>query len=290
MDELEYRAALFDPREYWESTRASSLSALAAAQRAAAESQRGANSSKGRDLIEKKAMARHPHDGLVHCRQITETVDEFLHRLPPSVTKEEDVGPWIRIANRESDAGYSMEKAHEMMEQGQELLDDFSKTLSSLQAGHPTNQTKAALTRKINAERRKLEADLLKIAVEKGVKTGKWMLFPSNDQLDDTWSAVARATAKGTLGAGAKVASYSGRPDRRLICVYTEDFSNKEDVRRVLVKLVEMGLVPSGSEGGSGRPIYYKCDAYTYWDIKGGNPWGIKPSMHSSTDVLARKW
>lgn len=235
-------------------------------------------------------MARHPHDGLAHCRQIRETVDEFLHRLPASTTTDADVGPWIRIANRESDTGYTCGNIRVLTEGGQDLLDAFAEKLSNLQDEHSKNKTKAALTRKINTERRKLEADLLRVACETNVKVGKWMLFPSIEYLDDTWSTVARATAKGTLGVDAKVATDSGNHGGRLICVYTKDFSDKEDIRRVLVKLIDLGLVPSGKEGGTGRPIYYKCDSYTYLDIKSGNQWGLKPSMHSSTDILARKW
>jgi Domain of unknown function (DUF1917) len=37
-----------------------------------------------------------------------------------------------------------------------------------------------------------------------------------------------------------------------LVCVYTKDFIDKEDVKRVIVKLVELGLV-------SRRPVSYKC-------------------------------
>jgi hypothetical protein len=38
-----------------------------------------------------------------------------------------------------------------------------------------------------------------------------------------------------------------------LVCVYTNDFTDKEDVKRVVVKLVELGLVSRR------RPVFYKC-------------------------------
>lgn len=38
----------------------------------------------------------------------------------------------------------------------------------------------------------------------------------------------------------------------RLICIYTDDFSDKEDVMRVVRKMKELGLVPGS------KPIYYK--------------------------------
>jgi hypothetical protein len=66
---------------------------------------------------------------------------------------------------------------------------------------------------------------------------------------------VARATASNELGIAAKVApaSYDNRQPR-LICVYTKDFTDMNDVTRVLSKLQDIGLVSM-----RGRPIYYKC-------------------------------
>lgn len=92
----------------------------------------------------------------------------------------------------------------------------------------------------------------------------------------------------GALGFGAKVAtcpaeredgSRSGRT--RLIAVYTRDSADREDVGRVLRGLVELGLVTVG-----GRPIWYKCDAYTHLEVMGKNPYGLKVCLCSSLDVF----
>lgn len=57
------------------------------------------------------------------------------------------------------------------------------------------------------------------------------------------WSKVARATANGELGIAAKI-SPREEPDRqRLVCIYTRDFNDKDDVARVLKRLKELGLV-----------------------------------------------
>lgn len=83
------------------------------------------------------------------------------------------------------------------------------------------------------------------------------MLFPSPAQVNTVWAAVARATAEGELGCAAKVstapdeASKLGRA--RLICIYTVDFADMEDLRRILRNLTNMGLV-SGKDD-----ISYKC-------------------------------
>lgn len=82
------------------------------------------------------------------------------------------------------------------------------------------------------------------------------MLFPPVDRVDHIWSIVAHAVARNQLGLGAKVSPKLEHPETgsRLICIYTYDFSNVEDVIRVLHKLRELGLVLANR-----RPIYYKC-------------------------------
>lgn len=120
----------------------------------------------------------------------------------------------------------------------------------------------------------------------------QWMLFPNEDDLARTWGIVAKAVAEGTLGTSAKVAAqpsestsaYPGQAPCRLICVYTKDFSDMQDVRRVLQELVALGLCPSDAGRGS---IYYKCDAYTYLGIESRNSYGIKASLYASKDLLA---
>lgn len=81
------------------------------------------------------------------------------------------------------------------------------------------------------------------------------MLFPPVHQVNHAWSIIAHAVATNQLGIGTKVSPKREDPETRsrLICIYTDDFSDKEDVIRVLRKLKELGLVSCG------RPIYYKC-------------------------------
>ena len=111
------------------------------------------------------------------------------------------------------------------------------------------------------------------------------MLFPSPDQVNSAWSLVATATANDELGIAAKVGADEGDPDKaRLICVYTVDFEDKMDVKRVLEKLYEMKLCNRNGAMAEGKAIYYKADAYTYLDILGGNEWGLKASLYSSRE------
>lgn len=109
------------------------------------------------------------------------------------------------------------------------------------------------------------------------------MLFPNDDQLTSTWRTVCEGVATDTLGTAAKVGVHDplqpGKP--RLICVYTRDFSDLVDVRRVLDELVDLGLCPREGNG-----IYYKCDAYTYLGIESNNVFKLRASLYSSREML----
>lgn len=89
------------------------------------------------------------------------------------------------------------------------------------------------------------------------------MLFPSPADVDAVWSAVAHATAVDELGCEAKVATApdssdgGARAGTRLVCVYTRDFADEEDVRRVVQSMVKLGLLQS--KYGVGKSISYKC-------------------------------
>lgn len=112
------------------------------------------------------------------------------------------------------------------------------------------------------------------------------MLFVEPTSVNEIWGTVARATVKNELGISAKVAprEQKGSTKDRLICIYTYDFADRDDIARVLLSLKQLDLVRTGP----GRTqIYYKADAYTYLGIAGGNPWNIKPSIYSSNEIFA---
>lgn len=170
---------------------------------------------------------------------------------------------------------------------GNGLLRAFEEKKSELEEEHDRSgaKTKAPLTRKLNAHRRALKEDIFALARENDVVSGKWMLFPSVDRVDAVWKAVVEATVDGELGDGAKVATDAGDRMVRGMMIYTRDYGNIDDVRRVIEKLVELELVNTEQRVG----IYYKADAFTYLRILGDNPYGLKASLYSSKDVLAGK-
>lgn len=234
--------------------------------------------------------AYNPYEGDSAGRQLSETVPSFLSRLPPLTTHVDNHGYWIYIADPHSKARPTDEDRAGFMERGREILEEFEGTRAGIEASM-AGKAKSAIGRKLTPLRKQAEADLYAAAKEKGCTSGKWLLFPMADEVNRIWSLVATATAAGELGHAAKVATDdgSGNVAPRLICVYTEDFSDKRDVRRVLERLFNMGLVNRKGPMGEERGIYYKADGFTYLGIESKNDWGLKASLFYSKDVLAEE-
>lgn len=83
--DLEDRARRFSARKWWKD------SAVALTSTARSDTKTTASN--------KVVTLYNPYEGLVNARQLTETVEEFLQRLPPRSTPMSDIGPWIRISN-----------------------------------------------------------------------------------------------------------------------------------------------------------------------------------------------
>jgi hypothetical protein len=89
--------------------------------------------------------------------------------------------------------------------------------------------------------------------------SGKWLVDMSVENVDLYWEKIKQATIEGRLGCSAKVATSMRGPLRdrlksRVICVYTYDWTDADDVHRVREVLRELGIK---------RPIVYKADADT---------------------------
>ncbi|KAL1881363.1 hypothetical protein VTK73DRAFT_4370 [Phialemonium thermophilum] len=240
-----------------------------------------------------------PYAGVRFARQLCETVDEFLARLPPRSTDVTPALEWIFICNphipdlQRASAGDNTICGGEVeapvpyqarlvtfVEGGTErlhLLRNFIDECTS------SNRPKALVAAEIVKARDEAVRDILTLSHVLHVRSGKWMLFPDPEDVDAVWRIVAEATANNELGVAAKVAPrVKETPSRaRLLCVYTRDFIDKSDIGRVLRRMRELGLVKPGR-----RQIYYKCDAYTYLGIGAGNIWGIKPSLYASNDFF----
>lgn len=228
------------------------------------------------------------YEGNLAGRQLSETVDAFLSRLPPLTTLVYDHGHWIYIANPHSKFRPTDEDQAGFTERGREILQDFAAEKASIEASM-AGKTRCAIVSRLIPVRRQVAADLYAAAREKGCTSGKWLLFPPAGDVDRCWSLVAAATAAGELGHAAKVATGAGAASKRLVCVYTEDFADKKDVRRVLERLVDLGLLHGRHDHVDTGSIYYKADAFSYLGLDRQNEWGLKASLYASKDVLAEE-
>jgi Domain of unknown function (DUF1917) len=95
-------------------------------------------------------------------------------------------------------------------------------------------------------------------------RCGKWLVFVLPGQIDTRWAQIKEATDQGRLGITAKAATARQNPlatsPAKLICAYTRDWQDSDDVRRVLRGLRELGV--------SGR-LSYKTDEATEAGVYG---------------------
>ena len=89
--------------------------------------------------------------------------------------------------------------------------------------------------------------------------SGKWLVFVDAREVDEAWVGIANATREGRLGGRSKVATaapkpYVGDTSERVICVYTYDWKDVVDVKRVREGLRRLGVT---------RKIAYKSDEDT---------------------------
>lgn len=123
-------------------------------------------------------------EGVSTARQLTETVDEFLERLPPRTTITSD---WIwvtcPILKGKGKAAESRhipeleESPEQMMGRARALLSQFAAEKERLISAN-SNSTQSTITRKLGPLRERLKEDILDLAVASGVTSGKVQLLP----------------------------------------------------------------------------------------------------------------
>ncbi len=95
--------------------------------------------------------------------------------------------------------------------------------------------------------------------------TGKWLIYVQCRYVEYCWSRVRDATEAGTLGIAAKVKTHFGMendpnrfhsPSDHVVCVFSADLLDLEDVARVLRRLATIDAIRSG-------PKAYKPDIAT---------------------------
>ena len=79
-------------------------------------------------------------------------------------------------------------------------------------------------------------------------RCGKWLIFVKRTDVDEVWSKIKRAVEEGVLGDTAKVSTakpnpHAADPNTHVICVYTYDWADREDVMRIREELRKLGIV-----------------------------------------------
>ena len=105
---------------------------------------------------------------------------------------------------------------------------------------------------------------------------GKWLFFvTAGEAVDNVWRKVAKAVYNGTIpSVSAKVSPTSPGKRSHLICVYNEDFTDREEVMACERGLRSLDLPYN---------MHYKPDIFTDLNIYSSNAWGLKPTPYTST-------
>ncbi|TCI90574.1 putative phosphothreonine lyase domain-containing protein [Tenacibaculum sp. M341] len=77
--------------------------------------------------------------------------------------------------------------------------------------------------------------------------SGKWMIFEHISGIDAVWFTIRESVINGQLGNSAKVSTAKTNknaldPDYKVICIYTANFDNKEDVERIEKNIRALGI------------------------------------------------
>jgi hypothetical protein len=90
-------------------------------------------------------------------------------------------------------------------------------------------------------------------------KSGKWLIPLREAKLDEIWPAVKQATEEGKLGQSSMAAtampkSRATKSGEKMMCVFTYDYTEAEDARRVRQALRDLGIT---------KKLRYKADEDT---------------------------
>lgn len=102
------------------------------------------------------------------------------------------------------------------------------------------------------------------IAEKMGVLSGKWLVFIQREYADELWDKIERLASDGKIWS-AKISTsihpWSSR-GKHVVCVYTKNYLDKQDVMRVRKILKEIGVEAR---------LSYKPDIYTLLGIYSDN-------------------
>lgn len=91
-------------------------------------------------------------------------------------------------------------------------------------------------------------------------QSGKWLIFEHHSVIDGVWAEIKRAIEEGKLGERAKVSTAlpnlnAANSENHVICVYTYDWTDDDDMARIREELRTLGII---------QKIPYKSDEDTF--------------------------
>uniref|UniRef100_A0A673URQ2 Chromosome 11 open reading frame 68 n=2 Tax=Suricata suricatta TaxID=37032 RepID=A0A673URQ2_SURSU len=114
---------------------------------------------------------------------------------------------------------------------------------------------------------------LRQLAITHHVLSGKWLIhLAPGFKLDHAWAGIARAVVEGRLQV-AKVSPRAREGGRQVICVYTDDFTDRLGVLEADAAIRAAGIKCL---------LTYKPDVYTYLGIYRANRWHLCPTLYES--------
>lgn len=192
---------------------------------------------------------------------------------------------------------------NEIMEKDSRLLSEKNLEISLREDKDWTNENRKPSIEEdviwIYADNNKQRRDL---SVEKN-KVGKWMIFSNENKVDDVWEIIRKETEKGNLGINSKVrTAKKGELDiydltMRVICVYTGNYKNKLDTRRVRNNLKKLGFTQhlcyktddSTLEGKYGHASHMICEKFQQQSVQKIGQMNSKEEL-SISSIEIRRW
>lgn len=176
-------------------------------------------------------------------------INQWLDKYAPSKTSYQ-TAPWIQIKNPKFGI---LDTGNE-----QSAIEEFRYYVSE----KPKNE--------INKEL------ILKIAKKHKCVTGKWIIWLEKKEVDEKWGSIAKSILDGKLSSFSAKISTNGHPSTSsgeyLVCVYTLDYSEMQEVMKVREELKNLGFTSA---------LCYKADIYTYLKIYGKNEYGLSEVLYS---------
>ncbi|XP_038046494.1 UPF0696 protein C11orf68 homolog [Patiria miniata] len=193
-------------------------------------------------------------------------VEEFLAKYPPSRVKEVNGSRVSWISGRAPRGDSTTENGS-----------DNSKTKGEEQASDRVGLCQA-WEDLLHSGQPVTFQEIKRIAVAHRCLSGKWMVMKETGiHADLTWERIFRATVAGQLGTSTKVSSAPAMGDdsdySHVICIYSEDFTDKSGVMKLETRLRQLGIRCR---------LTYKPDAFTHLRIYRDNEFGLKPTIYAS--------